>query len=245
MNENINLTPPAAPETPATLASETVLPAVAEKPAAPTEVADTPPPANILTYLVRAIDRALSANPKRDSWAQTCYTLLDTSGGMQLVCSQKTFQKLRDWEAGHQRCIEVVNSHTQDAARDAWMQNTAQIQSAIGTGTLAQHEGWTRADYEEDFDSKVRAAHAEQARIYLEALPACQAICERFVAVANRKAEYLETNERERHENFGVPYAPSNLILAFRKAIKVAESRTVERPGGNASPRALLPYLDW
>jgi hypothetical protein len=239
MNENINLTPPAAPETPATLASETVLPA------APTEVADTPPPANILTYLVRAIDRALSANPKRDGWAQTCYMLLDTSGGMQLVCSSGTFSKLRDFEAGHQRCIEVVNSHTQDAARDAWMQNTAQIQSAIGTGTLAQHEGWTRADYEEDFDSKVRAAHAEQARIYLEALPACQSICERFVAVANRKAEYLETNERERHESFGVPYAPSNLIKAFKAAIKVAESRTVERPGGNASPRALLPYLDW
>jgi len=241
-NENENLTPPAAVDTPP--AGNETTSTTPEKPAAPTKVADTPP-ASILTYLVRAIDRAMSASPKRDSWAQTCYALLDTSGGMQLVCGQKTFQKLHDWQTAYDNCISAINAHTSIEAKKAWLENSKALASAISAGTLAQHDGWTLEDWEQDYDSKVRAAHGEMQRIYSEALPACQEICSRFVAVANRKAEYLETNERERHENFGVPYAPSNLILAFRKAIKVAESRTVERPGGNTSPRSMLPYLDF
>jgi hypothetical protein len=217
-------------------------------PAPAPETATTPAPdaPGLLERMFRVIDRALASNPKRSGWQQTCWMILDSQGGQEQIVGPKVLGKLRELQARYDRAIEVINSHTRLKAKDAWLAHQTNLADAIGGGTVTQHQGRTREDFESDFDLKVRAAHEEMRRVYRESLPWCREIFDRFSEIATSRVEYLEAGERERHEDYGVPYAgPSALIVAFKKAIETAGFRVKETSGGNLSPLDLIPYLDF
>jgi hypothetical protein len=208
---------------------------------APHSAPDSP---NLLTRLARAIDRALAERPKLTGWALTCHMILDSQGGPGLLCGPKVLEKFRAWQARYDNAVATINSHTKLAARDAWIAHGATLADAIGSGKIEDHQGRTREDFETDFDAKVRASHEEMRRVYLECLPWCREIFDRFSEIATRRVEAMETHEREQHEDYGVPIAgPSALIVAFKKAIETAGHRVKEMPNGNLSVRDMIPYI--
>jgi hypothetical protein len=212
-------------------------------PAAP-EPADEAP--GLLTRLARAIDRALAERPKLTGWALTCHMILDSLGGQSLLCGPKVLEKFRELQRRHDNAVATINAHTRPAARDAWIAHGAKLADAIGGGTVTEHRGRTREDFDLDFEAKVRASHEEMRRVYRESLPWCREIFDRFSEIANDRVEGMETHEREQHQNFGVRYVgPSNLIVSFKKAIETAGHRVTETPGGNLSVRDMIPYLDF
>lgn len=204
-------------------------------------------PTGILGKIMRAVDWALSVNQKRTGWELTCYMILDGLGGQELILGPKTKEKFRAYQASYDHAVESINSHTEAEAKKAWQAHFQTLSEAASTGTSSQHEGWSLDDWKSDYEQKVRAAHAEMERIYRECFPFCQDVGQRFVSIATRKVNQMEQDERDRHENFGVPYtAPSNLVVSFKKSIFVADSRvkTMLSPG-STSPRSMLPYLDF
>ena len=239
--ENDNITPPAAPETPAAVASENTPPAVPEQPAVESPAAEP----GLLARIGTIISRALAADPKRAGWELTCYMLLESLGGQILIVGPKWLEKLRAWQVRYDRCIDAINSHTQAAAKQAWLAHSQTLADAITSGTIGQHQGRTLESWEADYDAKVRAAHVEMSKIYQECQPCAEEISARFVSIATRKVTAMEEAERQRHEEYGIKYlAPSNLVVAFKAAIKVAAVRTVQMPSGNASPKSMLPYIN-
>src|ERR1035437_2635408 len=101
MSEKANLE--TKPETPATAAP------AAEAPPAASEVITTPPaPENILKRIVRAIDRAMSAEPKRTGPALTFAMILDSAGGQNLFVSPSALAQFRAWQKLHDLNLDIL-----------------------------------------------------------------------------------------------------------------------------------------
>src|ERR1039458_4574410 len=185
----------------------------------PAPTAGDPGQSSILTRIARAIDRALASEPKRTGWELTAFMILDACGGQGLITSPSGLEKLRAWQQQHDRATSILNSHTHEAAYEAWQKHSATLGPAIQSDTLQ--------------------------RICKESVTRCQAISERFVAAATRFTDRRQDSERNSHDHFGIPYTPSAIVLSFRKAIQVAEKRTEYSPYGNWSPRQMLPYINF
>jgi hypothetical protein len=211
----------------------------------PAPTAGDPGQSSILTRIARAIDRALASEPKRTGWELTAFMILDACGGQGLITSPSGLEKLRAWQQQHDRATSILNSHTHEAAYEAWQKHSATLGPAIQSETLHEQDGWSREDWEQDYQQKINAASADLQRICKESVTRCQAISERFVAAATRFTDRRQDSERNSHDHFGIPYTPSAIVLSFRKAIQVAEKRTEYSPYGNWSPRQMLPYINF
>jgi hypothetical protein len=218
-----------------------------ETPVATTEAAPPAfelPQAGILDKIVRAIDRAISADPTRTEWALTTFMILESAGGHRLIIGKDGLATLKDLQNQHDTVIKFINNHNPDASRKAYEESQKTLAAAIHAGTAHDMTGKSRADFEQDYLHQQNAAKLDLTRIYKQALPICSVVSDRFVALASKKTDDMENADRDRHDYYGVTYdGPSNLIKAFRRAIKIAQSRTVEAGYGNYSPRQMCPYL--
>jgi hypothetical protein len=241
-NENSNI--PTAPETPVQTAAETAQPSAPEQTTAPEVTAAPPAPENLLKRLVRAIDRAIAADPKRTGWELQCFMLLQSCGGHRCICNSADYAKLVDWQKQHDRINEWINSRTHNDAVADFEAHQGKMATAIHKGSVEDETGATLQHFQDSLQMKLDASKRDLQRIYLECQPMCEDFAGRFVALAEQRVNGMEKEERSKHDYFGIPYAgPSNLILTFRKAIHVAKCRVVPSEFGNASPRQMLPYF--
>ena len=227
--------PPAAPATP---------PAPAQA-SSPASILPAPePPANLLQKIVRAIDRALTAEPKREGWALTAYMILQSIGGQRQLVNNSILADLAKWQQQHEKLIKFINEHTLDDARAAWEAHQIELAKSIHSETIGEETGFALSDFENDFQIKADAAKADLRRVYEEAYPLCAYLGTEFVKLAEKRINDLEQADKFKHDYFGIPYAgPNNILIYFRKAVATAKARTIKQPQGNTSPRELVPYL--
>jgi hypothetical protein len=237
--ENENLTAAAPPEIVAPSAAKTTA-------AAPPIEELLPPKSGILTRLARAIDRAISANPNRTGHAQVAAMILETTGGQNMIVTEKTLARLREWNKKYAINLDVVLNYTPQNARLMFAKQQEEIQAAIHSGKLDGVSAQPVEHWHLDYEQKLQAAKANMCQIYEECLPVCQGIAAGFIEVAEIKVSQRETYEREIHDFYGIPYGgPSNIVLAFKKAIAFARTRSTPVQNGSASPEIILPYINF
>lgn len=224
-------------------ADPTPAPAAADStPAADAAPLDDDQRPNILTRIVRAIDRALEAG-KRAPHEQACYIILDTTGGQRLILDPSEKAKLIDWQKQHDALIQFIQKTTRKDSHLAFELHQKAVAKSIHAGTTI--EAKSVEAFEKDFEAKMEAAKLDLKRIYKECHPLAVDIGYRFNALAVKRVNDLEASERYKYENYGLPYSPSPLIQHLRKSVTIANARLNFNEFGNASPKQLLPYLNF
>ena len=245
MNEQSEKTPVNVPETPApeTPASEAIETAVAPAP----DPAWVEEPKQVPNIFERLADSARSwlKSQTRQGWPLMVFLLLESVGGWTRICGPKMREKLRSLQAQNEACIDTINSHTSDKAKEAWLDHGQKLSKAIGGGNIAEIRGRTREEVEQDFDQKVRAAHAEMRRIYIETLPIAKTLTLRMVSILEGRLVGIEESERSRYLQYGLDYSESPLLRELKKSVRTASARATEVAGATTSPRDLIPWLDF
>jgi hypothetical protein len=245
MNELSEIMPVKATETPApeTPASEAIETAVAP---AKDETAWAEEPANVPSVIDRMVDTARSwlTTQTRRGWPLMVFLMLNSVGGWTRICGPKMRKAAQELQAQHEACREVINSHTPATANQAWQAQGKKLSSAIGSGTITEHTGRTREDWEADFDQKLKSAHARQREIYISFQPIAQVLTARMVAILKEKLVRIEEDERSRYLIYGMDYSESPLLKELRKSVRTAEARATEIPNATTSPRDCVPWFD-
>jgi hypothetical protein len=239
MSEEANETKPAITAPPAPPTAEAA-------PVAPEVITTPPAPENILTRIVRAIDRAMSAEPKRTGPALTFAMILDSAGGQDHYVSPSALAQFRAWQKLHDLNLDILLNTSPQTAKAAWMKHQEFLQSAIHAETVSEQTGHSYEDFEKSHEQKIAAAKENMQKIYRDMWPLCSTVAARCIEVAEAQVKKLEASERARHEWYGVPFsAPSAIVTTFRDAIAMARVRSQFMENGQASPRLILPYLNF
>ena len=141
---------------------------------------------------------------------------------------------------------DAMLASTDTAARQAWSEHLKELgKKSRVAGGLQGEDGFSWPEWQAEFQTKMSAARAEMNRITMEAVPMAGVLCEKFCDTANQVAADIEKTEAKMHSDFGVPYAPSGLVLKLRQAASLARNRV---PTGNqyanCSPAAMLPVFN-
>lgn len=228
---------------PAPVASETT------PPAAPTEAAveaENIPAPGILARISTAISRALSANPKFTGPALTFAMILDSAGGQDHFVSPSAFAQFRAWQKLHDLNLDILLNTSPQTAKIAWMKHQEVLQDSIHAEKIGEQTGHSYEDFEKSHEQKIAAAKENMQKIYRDCFPLCAVIAENCIAVAEKQTAKREAYEREQHSWYGVTYpGPSAIVRTFREAIEMARVRSQFAEGGQASPRLILPYLNF
>ena len=239
MSEKANLE--TKPETPATAA-----PAAEAAPVAPEVITAPPAPENILTRIVRAIDRAMSAETKRTGPALAFARLIDSAGGQDHFVSPSALAQFRAWQKLHDLNLDVLLNTSPQTAKIAWMKHQEVLQDSIHAETIGEQTGHSYEDFEKSHEQKIAAAKENLQKIYCDCYPLCSTVAARCIEVAEAQTKKRETYEREQHEWYGVTFpGPSAIVRTFREAISMARVRSQFMENGQASPRLILPYLNF
>jgi hypothetical protein len=195
-------------------------------------------------FIERVIERVRSDSPKLTGLDATAAAVVESQGGRYVFAEIPEVGGLKELQATHKRTRKYIEAHLPEAAKIAFTKHhNKTLQESIHDGSA--QEGWTFKDFDEDYAQKRDAAKNELHRIYLEAFAIAQPICKRYCAIATKFAQELEDGERERHENFGVPYKQASaLVLEIRKTVKYVAARSVKQEFCSSSPRELVPFLD-
>ena len=238
MNEQSETTPANAPETPA--------PETAVAPATD-EIAWAQESAQVPSVIDRMVDTARSwlTTQTRKGWPLMVFLMLESVGGWTRICGPKMRKAAQSLQAQHEECRDVINNHTTTTAYQAWQAQGKKLSSAIGSGTITEHTGRTREDWEADFDQKTRSAHARQREIYIDFQPIAQVLTARMVAILKDKLALIEESERSRYLAYGLDYSESPLLRELKKSVRTAEARATEIPNATTSPRDCLPWFDF
>lgn len=242
MSSKLNL----EPQTPAT--PEATAPAAMPEVITAPEVITVPPvqPVNIITKLVRAIDRAMSAEPKRTGHARIMAMILDASGGQAKYVSPAALKQLREWQRLYDLNLKLLTGTDFQTSKTAWLSHAESLGKSIHDETHHELTGYTLEDFKKSHEAKLEAARVNLQKIYHEAFPLCSTVAERCIAAAAAYTQQHEEHDRERHEWFGVAYSgQSAIVRAFREAIQMAVVRSKFVELGHASPSTILPYLNF
>lgn len=167
------------------------------------------PEQNILTRMIRSIDRALASEPKAVGWEATARAILENRGGQEVIITSDERQRLRGFQEQHATIERVICTHTYIEAKAAWVAHNEKLAKAVQGESLHAEDGWSRENWETCYATKLEAAKSDRCRIDKLSLPVAQAVAERFCAEATRLIEEHEESERFFHDQFGIPYSPS------------------------------------
>src|SRR4051794_17505923 len=77
---------------------------------------------------------------------------------------------------------------------------------------------WSREDFEVDYTEKIAAAKDQLRLISKDGAPVATKIIERFIPLCSAAALAQGQREAEEFKHWGLPYSPSPIVLALRKA---------------------------
>jgi hypothetical protein len=256
MNENENLTPAPItdPATP-TISEQTTPPAAPEKavavdtitappvPAPAPEVIDPTPRLNILTRLVRAIDRALASDTKRTGHALIIHMILDTEGGQETFIGKSDLDTLRAWQARYDRNLNFMLNARPDTD---WLNHQKDVRDGIESEITGDLHAMSRDEFTKAHMERVEAARLNLEAIYQECFPLCSAIAYLAIEIAEKKVRGREKREREECAYYGVTNAgPSAIVQSWRAAIQFARMRSTFVQNGRAAPRDIIGYINF
>lgn len=194
------------------------------------------------------MERGINGPQKETGPAHTTRAIIEHAGGIAcgiINLDSNDLEILSQLQSNWDNALQTINTHTHEDAKKAWVANQAAGADIIRkSGELAKHDFWTFEDFSQDYQGIIDAAKAEMVRASQEALPLAHKISVQFISLCNRIASEFEQSDHDRYDRYCVIYpGPSPVVSEIRKCAKIAAARTVAAPGGNSSPKSLLPYL--
>lgn len=160
------------------------------------------------------------------------------------LATTEELDKLRAFEKAFIEAAAIMNKHTVLTAHQDFAVHQSALKAAVVSGTLDDHDGWTRQDFEEDALQKSNAAKAAMKEITNESSPLAREICERFCALANQTAGAVECAESSEFLKWGVDYRPSALVEALKKLPELMRRRVPSSGLAEVQVSRMLPYLN-
>jgi hypothetical protein len=172
--------------------------------------------------------------------ARLVLTVLDSSARVYLFKTE--YEKLKAWQEKNAELQKVHMDHTNVEADGAFFAQQKNLHSAVAQAGFNHSSILSRDQWREKFQSIRLSASEEQKRLWRENIELCREIARRVVPVLLDQAASLEVSEKERFENFGLPYTGSPFAAACRAAAKFVETRVALSESAGA-PSEALPWL--
>lgn len=172
--------------------------------------------------------------------ARLVATVLDSSSRVYLYKSE--FEVLKKWEEKQAALQKVHLAHTNDQADAQFFEQQKNLHSAAAQPGFDHSRIISRDEWRAKFQSIRLSASEEQKRLWRQNIDLCREIAHRVVPILGEQAGSLEVSDKERFENFGLPYTGSPFAAACRDAAKFVSARVMlsESAGG---PSDALPWL--
>jgi hypothetical protein len=140
--------------------------------------------------------------------------------------------------------VALTTYSRQNVPRD-WLAHREEVIAAIKAGQAGDFSAISREDFERSYAVKQEAAREEMRRAVQDLMPVAVKIRDRYIKQLKDAAEKAETDEKKRHERFGVPYSPSGFIIALGKAAAFVLARCNDSSSYVCChPAELLPFLE-
>jgi hypothetical protein len=231
MSNDLDQSQPAPAETQTTPAPDPALP--------------LPPKPGVLDSVIFAIDRAMSAGPKRAPWEQQVWAIIYSEGGQHVVVRKSELDQIRGWEAEYQKVLAAIQAHAYPAAAREWEAHQKKLATAMHADALDGHAGKSLADFEKDHAEKVQAFNNDLKRIHDDCWEVCNFVGQRTVALIEKRIKGMSESEVFWHRHYGVTYpGESALLKAFRKLALIVTARTETNPYNNLGPSSMVGFLD-
>lgn len=172
--------------------------------------------------------------------ARLVLTVLDSSARVYLFKSE--YEKLKAWQEKADALKKVHLDHTNVQADAAFFDQQKNLHSAVTQPGFNHSSILSRDQWRARFQEVRQSASEEQKRLWRENIGLCRDIAARVAPILLEQAEALETSDRQRHEDFGLPFTGSPFAAACRSAAKMVETRVAlsESTGG---PSDALPWI--
>jgi len=154
-------------------------------------------------------------------------------------------EQVRLLEDQFQRELAAMMEFVPRKAVEAHQRHLAAIQSDIEAGGSADaREGWSQADWEDDYRAKLSAHKNAMKRLGVEAHALVAPYLEQFDEAICTYCDQREESERAMCERFGLKWEPSPVLLLLHK-IRISVRATFEsfHPGSGLSPRSVASFI--
>lgn len=172
--------------------------------------------------------------------ARLVLTVLDSSARVYLFKNE--YEALKSWQDKSDALKKVHERHTNTQADTAFFSQQKNLHSTVTQAGFDHSSILSRDQWREKFQSIRLSASEEQKRLWRENIGLCRDIAARVVPILLQQADSLEVSEKERYENFGLPYPGSPFAVACRAAAKFVETRVALSESAGA-PSDALPWL--
>jgi hypothetical protein len=166
--------------------------------------------------------------------------LLDASCKVFLFKAE--YEKLKLWQEKTDALQKVHARHTNTEADCAFFSQQKNLHSTATQADFNHSSILSRDQWRLNFQAIRQSALAEQQRLWRENIKLAREIAARVAPVIEQHAEQLETSEKEKFANYGLPYTGSPLVTATRNAAKFVTGR-VALSDGSGGPTDCLPWL--
>ncbi|HEY5233676.1 MAG TPA: hypothetical protein VIK35_09100, partial [Verrucomicrobiae bacterium] len=190
-----------------------------------------------VSALLRADD---DQKAKLTGHARLVLTVLDSSARVYLFKTE--YEKLKAWQEKNDALKSVHMAHTNVEADAQFFAQQKNLHSTVTQPGFNHSSILSRDVWREKFQSIRLSASEEQKRLWREHIELCREIARRVAPVLLEQAASLEVSEKERFENFGLPYTGSPFAAACRAAAKFVEARVALSESAEG-PSAALPWL--
>jgi hypothetical protein len=172
--------------------------------------------------------------------ARLVLTVLDSSSRVYLFKNE--FEQLKAWQAQSDALGKVHLAHTNLEADVQFFAQQKNLHSAAAQPDFNPSSILGRDQWREKFQSIRLSASEEQKRLWRENIELCRVIARRVAPVLLDQAASLDVSEKERFENFGLPFTGSPFAAACREAAKFVEARVALSESAEG-PSAALPWI--
>jgi hypothetical protein len=190
-----------------------------------------------VSALLRADD---DQKKKLSGSARLVLTVLDSSARVYLYKNE--FEALKSWQEKTDALRNIHLAHTNVEADNAFFEQQKNLHSTVTQAGFNHSSILTRDAWREKFQAIRLSASEEQKRLWRENIELCREIGRRVAPVLLAQADSLEQSEKERYENFGLPYHGSEFAAACRAAAKFVETRVALSESAEG-PSAALPWI--
>lgn len=190
-----------------------------------------------VSALLRADDDARS---RLIGHARLVLTVLDGSSRVYLFKAE--YETLKAWQEKNDALRKVHARNTTTEADVAFFEQQKNLYSVAAQPGFNPSSILSRDQWREKFQSIRLSASEEQKRLWRENIELCRVIARRVAPVLLDQAASLDVSEKERFENFGLPFTGSPFAAACREAAKFVEARVALSESAEG-PSAALPWI--
>jgi hypothetical protein len=159
------------------------------------------------------------------------------------LATASELEQLRKLQAEFATAQDSMSKHDIFSAFTAWDAHNTRLAAVARRGGTHTERARSRESFEADFLAKNEAAKTASRTVCQEAIPLVRPVVEKFCTLAHAGAAQVEKEESAKFSEWGLPYAPSQLVLTLRGLADQARRRVPQSEYGIMAPAQMIPYV--